>query len=529
MIRYTVSIAVHNRVDMTRECLRHLEERNPGDHVEYLFSDNASSDDSCDVIMSSSLPNKTLIRYGSNRGFGVVHNDALKLAHGPIFIVMNNDVMIKEKDWLDKLSKGLEDEKVAIVGIKGTPCSLGPTGNGFVGAIYDYVEGSLLMGRTALFKKYGLFSPAIRKFYYEDSDMSLRYRQMGYKVAYIPLAHHHERGATAKVIQDTDRHQIITRNGQIFLSRWGTYLQMRKFSNQVLVRISSLGMGDIIALTPILEGIRRDHPTAIIEVDTSHPEVFENNPNVNGVYSMNRRHQHGYDRTIALQMDYRQNDLIARLGEHQCGTKIDNYLPKLYMKQGELDEADQLLAPLRKKYNVLVCLSLLMSRKEWQGRNWNFDEARKLVEGLHNLGAGVIEVGKGIPCTGIADFTLVDKTTTRQLFAVISQMDFFVGIDSMPFHVAQAFGIRSYVLFGATEPITRVVDFTNTIPIRRDDLECVGCYHKPGAHPINRCALGNEACMQGLTAERVLKYLTEEIDPLAANIHYLEGRIRGAA
>ena len=79
-------------------------------------------------------------------------------------------------------------------------------------------------------------------------------------------------------------------------------MQNRGFNNKILICMGSLGIGDILALTPVLEGLRRDHPTAMIELDTTFPELFVNNPYVNKVHSIDRHHTEAYDRMIAISL-----------------------------------------------------------------------------------------------------------------------------------------------------------------------------------------------------------------------------------
>jgi len=530
MILYTVSIAVHNREDMTASCINHLLQCGPDpSEVEYIFADNASQDGSAQRILGSELPNLRMVRYGINRGFGAVHNDYLKLARGKYFIVLNNDIMVKEPGWLQKLTAPLENPGVALVGVEGNPASLRPDGGGYKGPQKEYVEGSIMAGSVELLRQYGLFSPGIKKFYFEDSECSLRYRQMGYRLEFVPVRHEHLRGATASTVVDPQKHAIIHRNNQIFLNRWSKYLQNRAFVNKVLVRMDSLGCGDIVAMTPIMEGLRADHPSATIEVDTSHPEVFLNNPHVDQVHGMNRRHRQAYDRVIDVKPDYKSTRLISAQAADLAATTVVSHKPQIYLTQDEAYEASRHIRHVVEDRIAVVVFAPLMKRVDWQGRNWNINHARDLVKMLQEQGVGIVEVGKDTESTGMADVDLVNQLSLREMFAVMAQpgVDFFIGIDSLCFHAAQAAECLCYVLFGATEPCARVVDFRNVVPIRKKELVCLGCYHKPGAAPINKCVLGTEVCMQGLDAEHVMSYLGQDLDCLNNNINYLQRLVRG--
>lgn len=518
----------HNKSDVTRECIHALESVANRDGVEFILSDNASSDDTVSVFMNSNLKNKVLIRYGINTGFGYPHNMALKVAKGKFFIVLNNDIVIHQPNWLDELLSPLANKNVALSGVSGTPCSLKPDGNGYVGTTIDYVEASCMAARTDLLRERGLFSPSMKKYYFEDSDLSLRYRQMGYEISHVPINHTHIRGATARIVRDFNKEAIVRHNQGVFLKRWAKYLQMRTFSNRILVRIPSIGAGDVVAMTPVIEGIRNDHPTAKIEIDTKFADVFKYNPHVEECFPLDRKHTESYDRVIDLTPEFQSLELIARQGERIAATKVRSHLPQLFYRQFELDEMAKVLYPLRQEKEIIIGVNLQMHRQNWEGRNWSLDNSIKMVEMLGSVSdkIGIVEIGSGTFSTGLAHIDLVNKTELREMFSIIPQLDFFIGIDSLPFHVAQAHGVKSFILFGATEPIARIVDFSDIMPVRMDNLACIGCYHKPGSRPINKCGMRNEACMRDLKPETVMGYVLEEVDSASASIGYLQRFMR---
>jgi ADP-heptose:LPS heptosyltransferase len=242
---------------------------------------------------------------------------------------------------------------------------------------------------------------------------------------------------------------------------------------------------------------------------------------------MNEKHGRGFDRVIDLTLAGTQKDILVKEAANKASVRLASYSPQLFLTQAELEEARDTLRTMTGEENKkVVIVNFLTSRVEWQGRSWNVNSAAELINGLNEMGLATVEVGRGIESTGAATISLINKTSLRGLFAVMACADLFIGIDSLTLHVAQAFHIPSYVLFGATEPIARVVDFNETAIIRNNKLACIGCYHKPGAQPINKCRLGNEECMNGISAEDVLNAINGEVDPMTTNIEYLQGVIR---
>ncbi len=524
----TISVLCFNNVNSTRKFLQMLKTTLPKEGVEVILVNNGSSDATEEIIFKSDLPNKIYMPFGVNLGFPKGHNEALKIAKGKYFICLNNDLIFNDSGWLNILLEPLKDSRIALVGLSGEYCTLRQDGMATKGEVLDYIDGACIAGRTELFKKHGLFSSSLKMFFFEDSDISLRYRQMGYRIATVDLRTEHLRSSTLKTIEPEYRNKIIKENQEIFKKRWGGYIKNRMFVNNILVRMFSHGGGDIICMTPILESLRKDHPTAIIELETSWPDVFNNNPYITKVYGVRHGYQVGYDRLIELNINYASYRLIVEEAEKISATKTISKVPQLFLTSMELKEGEKIVNSLREKEeDVIAVVNLQMTRSNWKGRCWNLDESKKLVKMMTDVGLKVIEIGKDIPSIEYANLNLINKTTLRQLFSVIANCDFFVGIDSMCLHVAQAFKKPSYVIFGATEPISRIVDFSCTFPIRLDDLPCIGCYQKKKKSTYNHCNLSTEDCMQKLTAEEVFMYIIGDINPHESNNVYLQNYIRG--
>ena len=522
----TISILCYNNSKLTRKCLYDLERTLPEKNVEILITNNGSSDDTDNVIRNANLNNKVYIPYGTNLGFIRGHNEALKIARGKYFIVMNNDLLMNEDNWLYKLLKPLEtDPKIGLVGMAGAPKSLKPDGCGYWGRDLEYIDGACVAGRTEEFIKYGLFSESFEMFYCEDSDLSLRFRQMGYRILEVPIKSTHVRSSTANTINQDFRNIILNKNKKVFNNKWGVYLRNKMFTNHILIKANSHGIGDVICMTPVIEEIRKEHPTAIIDLETPYPEVFFNNPHVTNVYDKPQNYTYAFDRKIDLVPNYASMGLIVDECAKVAGVNVKNKTPELFMTVDEINEGYNLIKEAKDKNELVVGTCLQMARAAWAGRNWDFEHAKKLTSSLEENGISVVELGKNVKSTGMG-IDLINKTTLRQLFSVISNLDYFIGIDSACLHIAQAFKIPSFALFGATEPIARIVDFDNVVAIKLN-LPCQGCYMKKGVSNWNRCNLSTEECMQDLLPEVVSEYIYGNIDGKSSNIKYLESVIRG--
>lgn len=187
---------------------------------EIIIVDNASDDGSLEAVRNK-YPDVTLIENKINVGFGAANNQALNIAKGKYFVLINPDTIVKE-DTFTKLIEFLENTPDAgMVGCKvlnpdGTlqlACRRsfpGPwtsftkiTGlsklfpNSKLFARYnltyldenethevDAISGSFMMMRREVYKKTKGFDPQFFM-YGEDLDLCYRTQKEGYKVYYV--------------------------------------------------------------------------------------------------------------------------------------------------------------------------------------------------------------------------------------------------------------------------------------------------------------------------------------------------------
>src|SRR3990172_8515416 len=99
---FTISIAVHDRADMTRRCLDSVYAHSPPG-TEVIVFDNASGSETAAVLQFySSRPGFNVLRSSKNVGFGEAHNQTLAYTGGIYFVVLNNDVVVVP-GWLEAM------------------------------------------------------------------------------------------------------------------------------------------------------------------------------------------------------------------------------------------------------------------------------------------------------------------------------------------------------------------------------------------------------------------------------------------
>ena len=90
----SVIIVSYNTREMTLECLRTLMPELAGIESEVFVVDNASHDGSVEAIRAA-FPNVQVIANSRNAGFGAANNEALAIARGQYFLLLNSDAFVR--------------------------------------------------------------------------------------------------------------------------------------------------------------------------------------------------------------------------------------------------------------------------------------------------------------------------------------------------------------------------------------------------------------------------------------------------
>ena len=119
MDEVTLSIIIvnWNTCEITRNCLASVREKVTGINCEVIVVDNASSDASVEMIRAE-FPEVRLIVNDTNLGFGRANNQAMRVARGRYFLLLNSDTLVID-DSIERLVNFMEsDSEIGIAGCK---------------------------------------------------------------------------------------------------------------------------------------------------------------------------------------------------------------------------------------------------------------------------------------------------------------------------------------------------------------------------------------------------------------------------
>lgn len=111
MIDLTISIVSYNTKDLLLRCLRSIYRHTRGLKFEVIVVDNASTDGSARAT-ATHFPSVKLIHNRTNRFYTQANNQALKLARGKYFLILNSDMFI-QNNIFPKMISYLASHKTA--------------------------------------------------------------------------------------------------------------------------------------------------------------------------------------------------------------------------------------------------------------------------------------------------------------------------------------------------------------------------------------------------------------------------------
>ena len=280
-----------NNWHLTKDCLESLQNLNY-DNYQIIIVDNNSKSGEKNTIKNSPLKNNfILIENEKNLGFAGGNNVGIKYAlnhNADYVLLLNNDTIIEDKDFLKHLIRIVESNKrIGIAGLKiyfwqdstnknipkiwfggGKINWLKTQGkhldfnkiektdqNPYIKKV-DYITGCCLLIKKEVVEKIGTM-PEEYFLYYEDADWCLSARQIGYLCVYVPFVWIWHKVSSTNIEFSYSYIYYLTRNGLLMAWRQNEFLK-----RILLILFSFWVLGK--QLIKILINYRRDWAMPVI-------------------------------------------------------------------------------------------------------------------------------------------------------------------------------------------------------------------------------------------------------------------------
>lgn len=202
-MRFSIIIATYNRSGLLARAIRSIENQNYKD-IEIIVSDDASNDNTRQVVEGFKDPRIVYLCNDAHRGLSATRNAALKIARGVFFVFMDDDVTLRG-DFLEALDKITSENNIAVL----SPRIIDPqTNEPFVNYFLNkerkelgYFDFNCFLGGTHIFAKEIIrragfyderFGIGAEFHASEESDYFFRLKKLDEKIVYCPglVAYH---------------------------------------------------------------------------------------------------------------------------------------------------------------------------------------------------------------------------------------------------------------------------------------------------------------------------------------------------
>ncbi|MDZ4662399.1 MAG: glycosyltransferase family 2 protein [Pseudomonadota bacterium] len=259
-------IPIKDKVELLRNLINDLKYKTDYRNLEIIVVDNNSKESATLEYLSQLKyePGVKVVSYPNAFNYSAINNLGVGSATGKVLALLNNDLEIINPDWLAEMVTHALRPGVGIVGAKlyykngfiqhaGVGVGVGPisghlhrqnhrTESGYwnqllfthtVGA----VTGACMVIKKDLYDKVGGFDEINLAVAYNDVDLCLRTRELGYRVVWTPFAElYHLESATRPNDALPAQVERYLKEIQYMKAKWGKYLKDDPFYNINLTR-----------------------------------------------------------------------------------------------------------------------------------------------------------------------------------------------------------------------------------------------------------------------------------------------------
>jgi GT2 family glycosyltransferase len=467
----------------------------------------------------------TLVTDVPNNGFGEGHNGNIALAGSDYVLILNDDIGFPHINWLGEAVRLLAcDAATVCVAAAENPKYINPMfGNGVLpgsATVHNilYAEASILLFERRAFDVLGGFGADFRWAMCEDSDLSLRVQQHGWRMAHISMPHEHWRSTSFNGLPGAIKSSILEHNRAALFANWRDSLAAGRVGRFEVFDLWSDGLGDVLCTLPHvharLEALSPERRANVV-VNTSHPELFAwlglEGIRVTSAADLNRLRADLEPEGVSTIRSMRDMNFSLPLHIHPLlagALGIDQASPPAMERFAALLRRQRLPEMRHLPFAPgTYCVIHMEFDRNHEGRALSLPALAALLAQCGGRFERIVLVGRerrlSAALFGDGGAEIVDLQaglSLSQLAAVIAQARFFVGIDSFPAHIAQACRVPAAVFFGAIHPLTRAWHEPALWPLTAE-LACIGCYHMQLEPSVPFCMRRDVACTTQLAPE----------------------------
>jgi Predicted glycosyltransferases len=236
----SIILVTRDGLDYTRACVESIRRHTAAGSYELILVDNGSEDGTID--WAKAAPDIVLIENGCNAGFPKGCNQGAAAASGDLLLLLNNDTLVTP-GWLDSMQRSLlSDPSIGAVG----PVTNSAQYWTQIASHYTTIEelerfsesvrmsagerpmeerlkliGFCMLLRREAYDAAGGMDERFGIGNYEDDDLSLRLRLLGYKLMLCRDTFIHHYGSVSFRADSAMYVQLFARNNQLFREKWG--------------------------------------------------------------------------------------------------------------------------------------------------------------------------------------------------------------------------------------------------------------------------------------------------------------------
>lgn len=331
--------------------------------------------------------------------------------------------------------------------------------------------------------------------------------------------------------------------------------------DKILV-IKPAAIGDVLLSTPVVENLRHNFPDSVIVFLTQKfcKEVLSGNPFIDRVMTYDLSLDSGY--CLLRNIRKQRYDLVVDLfgnprtalitfaskakykvgyrfrmrsyaynikvkprgGEvhnvdfnidslKSLGLEIISRQPKLYINHVHNEFADEFFTSNGLKSNEVIGINPCGS---WESKVWYLEKFAQLINKFGGnfkfllfwgYGKELEEAGKLKEMAGGSNVYLLPEVDLKYSGALMKKCRLFLTNDTGPMHIASALGVNVAAIFGPTNPVLQGPLNQNSVVIRNEELDCLGC----NLTRISDCP-NLHKCMDGLSVDYVYTELLKFIE-----------------